>query len=430
MKVEVSHHGDVTIVAMYPKAGRMIDGQDCEGLASRLRTLLEKGRKKILLDLGRVDLVNSGLISRLEDVHAHALTCGAVLYLCNVDQKIENILAFTLAVRVLNVLGTRAEALEFLGGVDVQLKPEGFEIHSPEVHDFTARLCYLWPSGESPVTVNQGILPSSGRAQVHIIDAGGTEIFSQNAADPVECSRLTGKRGKWKIEFDLCEYSGKLDFELHILDLEVVNQGDVAVVVIHRSILMGTESDRMESLLRGSLQEGKKKILVDLDQVRIFGARPLGSLCKFQVHALKHGAALYLCNVDKRIANILACTRAVRVLNVLGTRAEAVEVLGALDVQLKPKSFELHFSEVHDFTTRLSYLWPNGESVVTVNQGGLSSSGRAMVRLFDAGFTEIFTQNVGDSAEFNGLTGKPGDWRVEIDLCEYSGKLDFEMHNA
>lgn len=215
MKLEVVKHGSVTVVEIHPGPARIVDGQDGEKLAGALRALLQEGKQKVLVDLGRVSLMTSRPIGSLVGVQAHAFKRGAALYLCNVDKRIENILVIMWLVRVLNVLGTRAEALSFLGALDLRLRPGCFEFHSPEVRDFTARLSYLWPSGENAVSVNQGAVPSGGRAMVHVVDAGGAEVFSHSATDPGQFHDVTGKPGDWRIELDLCEYSGKLDFEMH-----------------------------------------------------------------------------------------------------------------------------------------------------------------------------------------------------------------------
>lgn len=215
MRLESVNQGDVTIVEIHPGPSRIVDGREGERLASALRALLQEGKKKILVDLGRISLMTSRPIGSLVGVQAHAFKRGAAIYLCNVDKRIQNVLVIMWLVRVLNVLGTRAEALRFLSALDLQLRPGCFEFHSPEVKDFTARLSYLWPNGDSPVSVNQGAAPSSGRAMVHVVDAGGAEIFAHSAADPGAFDGVTGRAGDWRIELDLFEYSGKLDFEMH-----------------------------------------------------------------------------------------------------------------------------------------------------------------------------------------------------------------------
>jgi hypothetical protein len=53
-----------------------------------------------------------------------------------------------------------------------------------------------------------------------------------------------------------------------------------------------------------------------------------------------------------------------------------------------------------------------------------------MVHVVDASGTEVFSRSAADTGAFSGVSGKAGDWRIELDLVEYSGKLDFELHSV
>ena len=211
MSVEVTSHGQVTIVEFQPLMPHTTDGE----LGVTVRELFQDGRKKILIDLGSVMLPTTLLIGDIVGAHNHACEYGVPIYLCNVGKRIEAMLITTKLIEVMSILKSRAEAVPFLGELDLQLRPGSFEFHSPNVKDFTARLSYLWPSGDTPSSLSHGAAPSGGRAVVHVVDADGTEIFTRGATDPESVGVVTGKAGNWRIDLDLVQYSGKLDLEIH-----------------------------------------------------------------------------------------------------------------------------------------------------------------------------------------------------------------------
>ena len=215
MRIEVSSQGDVTIVKPHPGASGLISAEGADGLESRLRELVQNGKKKILIDLGATEHLLSRPIGSLVGVQAHAFRNGAALYLCDVDKRIHNVLVVMWLVRTLNVIGTRKEALKFLEKMNVELAPERFEFRSAAVVDCTARLSYLWNNDGTQVTLNQSSAPTSGKAMVHIVDASGEEVLAHSVLTRGEVGGMIGKAGNWRIDLDLLEYSGTVDFTVH-----------------------------------------------------------------------------------------------------------------------------------------------------------------------------------------------------------------------
>lgn len=210
MSVEVTAHGHVTIVEFQPLLPHNTFGE----LAVTVRGLVQDGRTKILIDLGNVWLPTTLLIGDIVGAHNHACEFGVPIYLCNVGKRVETTLVTTKLIEVMSILRSRAEALPFLGGLDLQLAPGCFEFHSPRMKDLTASLSYLWPCGGTPLNVSHGATPSSGQATVCIVDADGTAIFTRDAANPGSFGDVTGKTGDWRVDLELVEYSGKLDLEI------------------------------------------------------------------------------------------------------------------------------------------------------------------------------------------------------------------------
>ena len=117
--------------------------------------------------------------------------------------------------------------------------------------------------------------------------------------------------------------------------VHVVMHGEIAVV--ETRTLSDNALVELETIIRREVAEGRKKILVDLGRTNYMNSRGIGTLTGLQANAFRHGASLYLCNVDHRIHNLLVIMWLTRVLNVLGTRQDALEFLAKLDVDMEDR---------------------------------------------------------------------------------------------
>jgi anti-anti-sigma factor len=115
MSLQTTIKGDVVIVS---PEGMLMGGDETQRLEQDLRGLIAHGKKKILLDLGRTRHLSSPAIGSLVSVHLNAASKGVAFYACNIDKRIESVLAIFKLVEVLNIAGTREEGLEVLAKVD------------------------------------------------------------------------------------------------------------------------------------------------------------------------------------------------------------------------------------------------------------------------------------------------------------------------
>jgi len=207
--------------------------------------------------------------------------------------------------------------------------------------------------------------------------------------------------------------------------LQVKTVGDVVVLETPRGpIPPDAETDKFDAALRDLVQQGRKKILLDLAHSTYMTSRTIGMLVGVQANAFKNGAALYLCNVDKRIHNLLVILWLTRVLNVLGTREEALDFLNKLDLQLADDTMRFRAARVEGLNTTLAYMWTNSGAAATVSQGASSGAGRLMLRVRDAAGHEVFARSLDERGSFATTAGKPGAWRIELDLTDYTGPLE------
>ncbi len=84
--------GDVTILDM---DGKITIGEGSVALRSAVRKLIEEGKKKILLNLGKVSYVDSSGIGELVSSFTTINREGGQLKLLNLSQKIQDLMTIT-----------------------------------------------------------------------------------------------------------------------------------------------------------------------------------------------------------------------------------------------------------------------------------------------------------------------------------------------
>jgi anti-anti-sigma factor len=208
MTLHVSTHDDVVVVET--RRGPLTDWRKIEALDSTLRAQIEAGYKKILLDLAHTEFMTSLTIGVLVGIQANASKHGAALYLCNVTKRIRDTLLILWLVRVLNVLGTREEAIALLSGLCFDLRADGFAFHAGRFERFSGHMTFSWPNTGTLARVSQECC-GGGFATLHVRDAANHEVYAHDLSEPGEFPTAFGKAGDWSIELDLLEFSGPLD---------------------------------------------------------------------------------------------------------------------------------------------------------------------------------------------------------------------------
>ena len=100
--------GDITILDM---SGKVTIGEGSVALRTTIRRLLGEGKKKILLNLGRVGYVDSSGIGELVSSFTAVNKEDGSLKLLNLTQKIQDLLAITKLLTVFDVYENEGEAL-------------------------------------------------------------------------------------------------------------------------------------------------------------------------------------------------------------------------------------------------------------------------------------------------------------------------------
>lgn len=104
--------GDVTILDL---AGKVTIGEGSVILRSKVRSLLDEGKNKILLNLGNVSYVDSSGIGELVSSYTTVRNQQGALKLLNLTEKIQDLLAITKLLTVFEVFEDEGEALASFG---------------------------------------------------------------------------------------------------------------------------------------------------------------------------------------------------------------------------------------------------------------------------------------------------------------------------
>ena len=99
----------VTVLAL---DGRIVLGDETNEFREKIKTLLAEGRKKILLNLDNVTLIDSTGLGTLVSAHHNASSRGAFLRLSNLGSKFQEVLQVTKLLTVFDVSPTEAEGVK------------------------------------------------------------------------------------------------------------------------------------------------------------------------------------------------------------------------------------------------------------------------------------------------------------------------------
>jgi|SRR5580765_464130 anti-sigma B factor antagonist len=98
----------------------------------------------------------------------------------------------------------------------------------------------------------------------------------------------------------------------------------VSVVELDGRIVLGDESNSVRERLKGLITGGKKKIVLNMSNIKYIDSAGLGALVAAHVSAKTQGASVRLCNLGQKFHEVLQVTRLLTVFDVYDTQAAAV----------------------------------------------------------------------------------------------------------
>ncbi len=92
MKIKRSRAGDVTVLVL---SGKILGGPDQEEFSTEIKTLVNEGHVDIVLDMGKVEYINSTGLGILISGYTTLKKNGGEMRICEVRERVENLLNIT-----------------------------------------------------------------------------------------------------------------------------------------------------------------------------------------------------------------------------------------------------------------------------------------------------------------------------------------------
>jgi anti-sigma B factor antagonist len=99
---------------------------------------------------------------------------------------------------------------------------------------------------------------------------------------------------------------------------------DVSLVALDGRIVLGEESNALREKLKSLIAEGKKKIVLNMDNIKYIDSAGLGTLVAAHCSAKTKGASLRLCHLGSKFQEVLQITKLLTIFDVCDTEAAAV----------------------------------------------------------------------------------------------------------
>jgi anti-anti-sigma factor len=103
--------------------------------------------------------------------------------------------------------------------------------------------------------------------------------------------------------------------------------GDVVAVLPEGMLKGDKETNQLENELRRLIDGGQKKVVLDLRNTTHLNSIAIGVIAGVHTSAARRGVSFYVCNIERRIQNVLTILKLINVLNVVDTREEALAAL-------------------------------------------------------------------------------------------------------
>jgi anti-sigma B factor antagonist len=107
--------------------------------------------------------------------------------------------------------------------------------------------------------------------------------------------------------------------------LTIRQEGDVTVVDAAGRIVMGESAAALKESLRGLTAEGTKKLLLNLAGVSFMDSAGMGEMVGCYVSASRSGTKMKICEVTRRISDLLQMTSLTRVLDIYDSEDDALQ---------------------------------------------------------------------------------------------------------
>ena len=106
-----------------------------------------------------------------------------------------------------------------------------------------------------------------------------------------------------------------------------LQSGKIGVVEAKGSLVGGEETDELRSVVADFVEQGNKKLVIDLSKVTYLNSTAIGVLVQSHTTYSRNNGKVVLCGINKNINNIFVITKLTLVLDVCESREQAIEKL-------------------------------------------------------------------------------------------------------
>ncbi len=108
-----------------------------------------------------------------------------------------------------------------------------------------------------------------------------------------------------------------------------LENGTIGIIEVKGSLVGGEETDELRRYVADFLQQGVKKLIIDLSKVTYLNSTAIGVLVSAHTSYSRNKGQVKLCGINKNINNIFVITKLTLVLDVVDTREEAIKAFAA-----------------------------------------------------------------------------------------------------
>lgn len=115
------------------------------------------------------------------------------------------------------------------------------------------------------------------------------------------------------------------------MKMSSLNNMDIAILEPHGPLIGGDETDELRRKSRDLLEQGNRKIIIDLNHVTYINSTGIGSLVSIHTMYTNAKGKVKLCGIGKNVENVFVITRLMSVFDVDETRAAAVKSFSSMN---------------------------------------------------------------------------------------------------
>jgi anti-sigma B factor antagonist len=110
MNVKMTN-SEVASVSVMALEGRIVMGEESSYVGEKLKSLIEEGKKKIVLNMTNISYIDSAGVGTLVAAHISAKTQGASVRVCHLGRKFHEVLQIAKLLSVFDVYDTEVAAV-------------------------------------------------------------------------------------------------------------------------------------------------------------------------------------------------------------------------------------------------------------------------------------------------------------------------------